>query len=151
MDSMRSQKYLQFPQVLTKARQQSGVSQKAAALSLGIDQSYLCALEKGRRAVPGDELIRRIALVLRSDSEVLERLLWAAAHDRAMGHIVADARVQAAAEIISAALLAAGDLSGEELQGLADYVTATHTAKRRLLALVQRPTVATREEEISMK
>ncbi|MFV8624492.1 helix-turn-helix domain-containing protein [Ralstonia pseudosolanacearum] len=148
---MRSKKYLQFSQELAKARQQSGVSQKAAALSLGIDQSYLCALEKGRRAVPGDELIRRIALVLRSDPSALERLLWAAAHDRAMGPIVADARVQAAAEIVSAALLAASDLSGEELQGLADYVTATHAAKKRLLALVQRPSVVTREEEALMK
>lgn len=147
---MRSRKYLRFPAELTAARQRAGMSQKAAAISLGVDQSYLCAMEKGRRPVPPDELIQRAGNLFRSGTDPTGRLLRAAAHDRVMSLVVELDNARLAAPVISAALMAAGDLSPEELQGLAEYVSTTHSAKKRLLALVPRPSLPVSEEDVTM-
>ncbi|MFM0371062.1 helix-turn-helix domain-containing protein [Paraburkholderia aspalathi] len=144
---MRSIKSLKFPSALAAARQAAGLSQKAAAISIGVDQSYLCALEKGRRPVPADELILRAAGMLEGGPETVEALMRAATHDRVMAVVLDLTRARPAARVISAALMAAGDLSEGELEGLAEDLVATHTAKKRLLMLTSKRNVATANEE----
>jgi hypothetical protein len=116
-------------------------------MSIGVDQSYLCALEKGRRPVPVDELILRAVEIFNGGPETAEALMRAATHDRVMAVVLDLVRARPAANVISAALMAAGDLSEDELEGLAEYLAATHTAKKRLLTLASKRNVAMANEE----
>jgi HTH-type transcriptional regulator, competence development regulator len=64
-----------FGQLLGDLRRAGRLTQRDVAAKVGIDFTYLSKLENDRDAPPGDETIRRLAVVLGSDSE---RLLAAA-------------------------------------------------------------------------
>lgn len=149
---MNIQKYLKFPTELSDARRRAGISQKAAALAIGIDQSYLCALEKGRRTVPGNELIARIGHELKCDPATVARMLCAAEHDRSIGHIATQEALRPGLGVISAAIWVVGALSADELAGLEAYISMLNDAKKRLLTLASRRDAAVNsEEEVTMR
>lgn len=147
---MKVSDYFKFPGELVKARMQSGYSQKAAAIMLELHQSFLCALERGRRPTPSDALVRRFATVLECDPETKSALLYAALHDRVMANILKESELAPVAPLVSSCLLSARDLSPDELKGLACYVAATQAAKRRLLSLSSSIKTTELEEEIAM-
>jgi len=147
---MSFNEYAQFPRELAAARREAGLSQKEIALTLGIKQSYLCALEKGRRPAPSDSLILRMAEAINERTAVSEAFLRAATHDRAMAGVLDQGRALPAARAISRILMAVGDLSAGELDALADYIATTHAAKKHLLALAAKPD-RTFLKEVEMK
>lgn len=110
---------LLFPKALAEARRNAGLSQKALALSTGLNQSYLCGVERGRRGTPRQELVDSIAraLCLREASPERAGLAWAAVHDR----VLSDLELRGVAEagpLISASLHAVRILAKPELDGL---------------------------------
>lgn len=63
-----------FPEVLVALRKTRGLSQKALAISAGMDQSYVAGLENGRRPPPRDRQIARLAQALHASPEEYARL-----------------------------------------------------------------------------
>lgn len=66
-----------FPEILVTLRKARGLSQKALAISAGMDQSYVAGLEHGRRPPPRDRQIARLAQALQASPEEHARLLEA--------------------------------------------------------------------------
>jgi len=66
-----------FPEILVALRKARGLSQKALAISAGMDQSYVAGLENGRRPPPRDRQIARLAQALQASPEERTRLLEA--------------------------------------------------------------------------
>lgn len=66
-----------FPKILVTLRKARGLSQKALAISAGMDQSYVAGLENGRRPPPRDRQIARLAQALQASQEEHARLLEA--------------------------------------------------------------------------
>lgn len=63
-----------FPEILVALRKARGLSQKALAISAGMDQSYVAGLENGRRPPPRDRQIARLAQALHATPEERARL-----------------------------------------------------------------------------
>ena len=78
----KMQDLLQFPVQLRQARQRRASSQKALALTLGLDQAFFCGVEKGRRPPFSDRLIEKVSEALALSDRASERLAWSARHDR---------------------------------------------------------------------
>ena len=123
-----------LPGRLVAARRRAGLSQKAAALSAGLNQSFLCALERGRRPVPSQDLLETVGKALRLDAEARAQLQWAAKHDLVL-QAVADARLDGAAQLVAAALQAAEVLTADERHGLALRLMNVRQSKRLVLDL----------------
>jgi predicted transcriptional regulator len=68
-----------FPECLLELRKTHGLSQKALALAAGMDQSYVAALEKGRRPPPRERQIFRLAEALSASPMETAQLLKARA------------------------------------------------------------------------
>ena len=106
-----------------------------------IDQSRLCAIEKGRCKATESELVLRLARALELSEEQRQQLEWAIEHDRLLDELertsLADAR-----HALSELLYAAQSLTPMELSGLAQEIRAVGSSKRRLqsLAFGQIPT-----------
>lgn len=66
-----------FPEILVTLRKARGLSQKALAISAGMDQSYVAGLENGRRPPPRDRQIARLAQALQASPKEHARLLEA--------------------------------------------------------------------------
>lgn len=142
------QNIFQVPKLIRLARLRAGLSQKALALSVGVDQSFLCALEKGRRRVHARELLDAIAQTLGLAPRDRGELVWAWGHDR----VVIEAQLAGLPEtdqrLISAVLFAAHHLDRTELVGLERTIKSATRSKRELQALADQSTRS--EEEASM-
>lgn len=144
---MIEQRILRFPPALASARREAKLSQKALALASGLDQSYVCGVEKGRRPTPRPEAVEALAAALghASDSKRLDEFRWAAAHDRVL-HVVATQGLLTAAPSVSAALRASRCLSAAELAGLLNDINRAIESRLHLGQLAQGGHTVTREE-----
>lgn len=134
---MHAQTILLFPQLLRQLRTQKQLSQKALALTVQIDQSRLCALEKGRLTTADNGLISRLSQALDLDSGEHRQLQSAIEHDRLMEEL-ARTSLARAGDAMSKLLQAAEYLSQDELLGLSAEIDAVSRSKRRLQTLTQR-------------
>ena len=104
-------------------RQRAGLSQKALALTVGIDQARLCELERGRRSPQPGELLGRLAEALVLSVEQRQALIWTAEHDRLIRE-VAQGPCAVATDLVSAALWATPALSSPAREGLTKLLTS---------------------------
>lgn len=143
---MSDQKILLFPSALELARRRANLSQKALALAGGMDQSYLCGVEKGRRTTPKPEAIERLAAALGSKAGApLDDFRWAAAHDRVL-HAVAAHDLVDAAPLVAAALRASRCLTQDERAGLLSYINRAIASRLHLGQLAEGGRASTTEE-----
>lgn len=146
---MNVQNIFQVPHLIRLARLRAGLSQKALALSVGVDQSFLCALEKGRRRIHARDLLDAIARSLGLAARERDELVWAWGHDR----VVTEAQVagfpEAAQRLVSAGLFAAQYLERTELVGLERTISSATRSKRELRALVDQTTPEIQETHMS--
>ncbi|MEH0166702.1 helix-turn-helix domain-containing protein [Roseateles microcysteis] len=126
-----------LPSMIRAAREAAGVSQKALAADLAVDQTQLCALEKGRRGVQDRQTLERIASALRLDQAALDELVWAMSHDRVVASVERSGLPKATA-LVSLALQASRALSQEEMRGLESLISDLLEGKRQLSRLALR-------------
>lgn len=118
------------------------------AISVGLDQSFLCALEKGRRHAPGRELLEAISQAAGLRQSDAEELLWAWSHDKVVIEAQRAGLSVATQRLVSAALFAAQVLGRDELAGLENTINSAIRNKRALTSLAgQRASI---EEEARM-
>lgn len=67
----------EFGACLLRIRKRRKLSQKAVAISARMDQSYLAGLEAGRRPLPRDRQLSRLATALNATPEEIKEL-WEA-------------------------------------------------------------------------
>lgn len=125
-----------FPAGLGDARRAAGQSQKALALSSGLNQSVLCAIEKGRRRGPGRDTVDRLTSALGLSDSATEALQWAAAHDRMLEQVSTER--PSALRIVSLALQLENSLSREELAGCETFLEELLVSKTALAQIVAR-------------
>lgn len=144
---VNDQKILLFPSALGLARRRAKLSQKALALASGMDQSYLCGVEKGRRATPKHEAVERLAAALGgiSETQSLDDFRWAAAHDRVL-QVVATHGLVDATPLVAAALRAARCLAHDERAGLLNYINRAIESRLHLGQLAKGGRASTAEE-----
>lgn len=68
---------------LSQMREAHGLSQKTLAISAGLDTSYLAGIESGRRPLPRDRQLDRLATALGASNEEKKALQLALALSRA--------------------------------------------------------------------
>lgn len=115
------QKLLLLPGALRAFRLRAGMSQKALALSVSVDQAVLCAAEKGRRGPLPDEAMARLGKSLSLTADERESLRWLGEHDRLLKEI-ARGPLSGAIEIVSAAVVAHSRLGPRARAGLVELV-----------------------------
>jgi len=113
---MTDQTLSKLPAALSTARSSAGLSQKQLALAAQLDQSTLCAFEKGRRQVPGRDVVERVAAALELGAREALVLQWAAAHDRVLQVVAAE--IGPAQGLVSLALQLERYLSADERAGV---------------------------------
>ncbi len=123
--------------MIRAAREAAGASQKALAADLAMDQTQLCAVEKGRRGIQDRQTLERLANALALDSSTLEALVWAMSHDRVIAS-VSRAGLPKAVVLVSLALEASHVLSREEVSGLETLISGLLKGKRELSQLALR-------------
>lgn len=123
--------------MIRAARDAAGVSQKALAADMAVDQTQLCALEKGRRGVQDRQTLERIAGALRLDQAALDELVWAMSHDRVIASVERSG-LSKAATLVSLALQASHVLSQDEIGGLENLISGLLEGKRQLSQLALR-------------
>lgn len=131
-----------MPDLLRAARQAANLSQKALALAAGVDQSRLCAIEKGRQALTDVQLEERLLAALGCSGRTLALIRNAASHDRAMLALESQALDERALRVASAGLWAAWHLNDDEQTGLVSQLNEICRSKALLEALLgsRRPT-----------
>lgn len=60
-----------FGRRVQRLRREQNLTQRGVASALGIDFTYLSKLENDRSEAPGEDLVRRLAVVLKTDAEEL--------------------------------------------------------------------------------
>jgi transcriptional regulator with XRE-family HTH domain len=145
---MSIQNLLQLPPLLAKSRQAAGRSQKAVAMSLGLDPSHFCGLEKGRRRVARQSFLELYCRALGLGARDLGEMRWAFAHDRVLDEVRSGGLPVEAARLISTCLQAIHVLGSDELAGLQDVVDSAVASKRELRELAMRS--AQKGEEVPM-
>lgn len=138
-----------LPSMLIAARQLATLRQKEVALEAGLDQSYVCALERGRRQVPRADVLDALCRGLNLSDEECRELIWAAAHDRVLAALSGEGLVSHAA-LVSAALRAAHYLGASELAGLERQILRSVQSKQHLLALEAEALRSVAEKEKAM-
>ena len=118
---MNLQKLLLLPGSLRAFRLRTGMSQKALALSVNVDQAVLCAAEKGRRGPLPDEAMVRLAKSLGLAPDERESLRWQGEHDRLLKEI-ARGPLSGAMEIVSTAVVAHNRLGPRARAGLIELL-----------------------------
>lgn len=120
-----------LPAGLKAARSACGLSQKRLSLEAGVDQSHLCALERGRGGVLTSPVLERVIRALDMSQEGALALRRAALHDSLMLRLAEcdDGRGQA---VISAAVRATWHLDDLELLGLEDYLLSLLRSRQAL-------------------
>lgn len=118
-------------------------------MSIGVDQSFLCALEKGRRRIHSRELLDAIGQNLRLAPHEQDELAWAWGHDRVVTEAQLAGLPETAQRLISAGLLAAQYLDRTELGGLERTISSATRSKRELKALADQCTSSEEEAHMS--
>lgn len=145
---VNDQKILHTPRLIRAARVRSGLSQKAMAMNAGLDQSLLCAIEKGRRRVHDRGQLIAIGQAAGLSLCEVQELLWALDHDRVIYEMRMAGMNEAVQSMVSAVLQAARLLQPDELAGLESTVARIVRSKRELTSLVEQRDP--REEEAHM-
>lgn len=114
---------MKLPQALKAHRLRRGMSQKALALTVGIDQARLSELERGRRSSPPPALLTRLSRALGLNEQQSHEVSWAAEHDRLVREVAAGPCAKAT-DLVSAALWAAPVLSPSDINGLTRLLTS---------------------------
>ncbi len=109
---------LLFPLLFTRLRKSRGVMQKSAAVDFGVDATVLCGIEKGTRVAFDDEHIKLACEVFRLSDEEGAQLLWAAHHDRLIGHLANKGATETEVAFISTGLHALRHLQPDQINGL---------------------------------
>lgn len=113
------------------------MSQKALAADMAVDQTQLCALEKGRRGVQDRQTLERITSALKLDQAALDEFIWAMCHDRVIASVERSG-LQKAAALVSLALQASHVMSQDETEGLERLISGLLKGKRQLSQLALR-------------
>ena len=146
---MFAQKYQRLPAALASARRRCGLLQKSAAASAGIGQTVLCAIEKGRRTPENGDVLQRLARAYGLDDAAVEELLFDAAHDQLMLSL-SGTRFEAAAGLLSQALLTYRSLTPAEVAGLVMELGDLVDGKKRIDDLALRAARAPHPKETAM-
>lgn len=109
-----------LPAMLVDARRRQGISQKQMAIQAEVDQSNLCALEKGRGA-PSGQLVDRLATALELNTQEKELLHRAALHDTIIQSLSEHSTSQHI-DLVSTSIKATWTLAPSELAGAVDYL-----------------------------
>lgn len=107
------------------------------AINAGLDQSLLCALEKGRRRVHDQRQLMAISQAAGLTPCEVEELLWALGHDRVICEMQMAGMNEAVQRVASMVLQAARLLQPEELSGLESAVARIVRSKRQLTSLIE--------------
>ena len=99
----------------------------------GIDQSLVCALERGRKKSPNLAILDRLIAVMRPESSIEANLRWSAVHDSVIE--ICAASGTGAVELVSRALMASKVLSKDESVGLARLIERVIDSKGQLAQL----------------
>lgn len=124
-------KFRQVPSLLLAFRRRRGLSQRAISRACSLDQSFYCALERGRRGILQVDLVGRISQALSLNEPELEQLTWAVEHDRVLTEVMRG-EASDAAPLVSAALEASRALTAQEFGGALRFVTDLVRARRQL-------------------
>lgn len=108
------------------------------ASDAGLDQSFLCAIERGRRRIYSAEQLHAIGRAARLTPGQEDELLWAWAHDRVIHELQAVGLSLAAQRIVSSALRAERTLEQAELRGLERLIEQAVRSKHSLTSLMER-------------
>jgi transcriptional regulator with XRE-family HTH domain len=135
--SMQTPVFRRLPGQLRAARQAANLSQKALALAADVDQSRLCALEKGRHVLTDVHLEERLLVALGCSGRALVLIKRAASHDRAMLALESQALDQRALQVASAGLWTAWHLNDDEQTGLVEQLNEICRSKVVLDALLR--------------
>lgn len=138
-----------LPILLVTARRRIEASQKAIALDARLNQSYLCALENGRRQVPRPEVLEAISAALKLGEADGRELVWAAAHDRVLETLSKEG-LASHAPLISAALRAAHYLLPRQLDALEQLIQRHARSGQELHSLEAALQDNSSEEEAAM-
>lgn len=139
------QKLKQLPHLLSAARIAARMSQKALALAVGVDQSRLCAIERGRHPLCDADLERRLLAALNCPSEIGARIRFAAQHDRAIDSLADQGVADSLLPVVSATMLTAILLSDEERTGLANHLAEICRSKQMLTTTLAHPAAILKE------
>lgn len=145
---MSSQRFQQLPDRLRSARAAARLSQKALALAVGIDQSRLCGLEKGRLLLVDTELERRLLEAMNCTDACRSLIRNAAQHDRVMASLEDEGVGEAILRVVSASISAAVQLSDLERTGLIHHLAAIARSKQILSSTLA--LTSDRHEEATM-
>lgn len=132
---MNDQNIFLIHKLIRLSRQQAGLSQKALAISVGLDQSFLCALEKGRRQVCERKLLEAMSQATGLDQSKTEELLWAWTHDKVLMEVQRAGLPDATQRLVSASLHATRLLGRDKLAGLENTIDVAIRSKRALTVL----------------
>lgn len=149
IDTVASQNLKQFPNLLTAAREAAGLSQKALARAIGIDQSRLCAIERGRVLLRNAELEHRLFLALGCTTEVSGRIRLAAQHDRAIEALTELGVTKSLLLVMSASLATAQTLDDQERAGLASHLAEICRSKQILATTLAHSAASQKEAAMS--
>ena len=133
---MSTQKISVLPSLLRRLRTDKQLSQKTLALAAHIDQSRLCAIEKGRASAADGDLVERLANALKLTNSERRSLQWAKEHDRLMDELERTSLARAR-DAVSQLLSATEFLTDEELSGLAEEIRSVSDSKRRVQSLTR--------------
>jgi hypothetical protein len=126
---------LLFPGRLLQARERCSTSQKAVALSVGMDQAFFCGVEKGRRPPFTDRVLGQLAALLKLNPGDAEALAWAAKHDRCIRSVWQLTESEEETRLVSQLLSTAHWLDGAQRTGLLAYLESLQESATRLAKL----------------
>lgn len=125
----------QLPNTLRLKRVAANLQQQDVSARSGIEQTYLCALEKGRRIGPNEPLVVRIAKALGLSDIESSELIACARNDRFLKGLTRSYAADEAA-FIATALRAIEELTPIELGSLHREIHNLVESKRRLKKLI---------------
>lgn len=129
---------LLFPGRLLKARERCSTSQKAVALTVGIDQAFFCGVEKGRRPPFTDRVLGQLSSLLQLNQGDAEALAWAAKHDRCIRSVWQLTESEEETRLVSQLLTTAHWLDGAQRAGLLAYLESLQESATRLSRLTDK-------------
>lgn len=117
----------QFGIYLRNLRKKRGLSQKRVALDANVDQSYLAAIELGRRPPPRDTGLTRLAGAVQASEEEVQRLFCVrsmAQISRTVNRLSPDV-----ADVLLDITRSINSLTKQELQALRGLLAAMRDSK----------------------
>lgn len=118
-----------FGKYLKDLRKKRGLSQKQVAAAAMLDQSYLSAVERGRRSPPRDDILERLILAVNATAKEKERLQIGRALAR-LG-MATNGLSDKQSEALAVLIRDVQALSEEELKAIQALLTVMHNIKRQ--------------------